>query len=450
MACCQGYPFIAGGEHVFDVDTARISYGSGALTELGMNARRLGMRRIALFTDHTVAALPLFSRATSALAAAGCEVAVYARTRIEPTNASWADAIAFARDVRADGYVSIGGGSTIDTCKAANLYTTYPAEFLAYVNAPVGEGRPVPGPLRPHIACPTTAGTGSECTGIAIFDHLPIEAKTGIASRLLRPALALIDPDWTATLPPMVVACAGFDVLAHALESYTARPYTRRAAAPLGARPMSQGANPFSDLACVEALKILGRYLVRAVGDPDDGEARERMMFAATLAGIGFGNAGVHVPHAMAYAVAGLVRDFRPRDYPDDAPIVPHGMSVILSAPAALRFTAGADPGRHREAAAHLGARVEGVADADAGAVLAAHITMLMRQTGMPEDLAAVGYGLADVEALTTGTLLQQRLLDNAPRPVDRDVLRELFATALGARADEDVAARVAGVAVRR
>jgi alcohol dehydrogenase class IV len=434
MACCQGYPFIAGGEHVFDVDTARISYGSGALTELGMNARRLGMRRIALFTDHTVAALPLFSRATAALAAAGCDVVVYAHSRIEPTNASWAEAIAFAQEVRADGYVSIGGGSTIDTCKAANLYTTYPAEFLAYVNAPVGEGRPVPGPLRPHIACPTTAGTGSECTGIAIFDHLPIAAKTGIASRRLRPTLALIDPDWTATLPPLVVACAGFDVLAHALESLTARPYTRRAAAAPGARPMSQGANPFSDLACAEALKILGRFLVRAVAGPDDSEARERMMFAATLAGIGFGNSGVHVPHAMAYAVAGLVRDYRPRDYPNDEPIVPHGMSVILNAPAAFAFTAFADPARHREAASYLGARVAGTADADVGALLAAHLRLLMQQTGMPADLAAVGYGHADIERLVTGTLVQQRLLDNAPRPIDRGVLGELFTVSLDAQ----------------
>jgi hydroxyacid-oxoacid transhydrogenase len=441
MACCQGYPFVAGGERVFEVDAARIAYGSGAMTELAANARLLGMRRVAVFSDPGVAKLPLFGAAASALADAGCDVQQYPRVAVEPTNASFADAIAFARDVNADGYISIGGGSTIDTCKAANLYASHPAEFLAYVNAPVGEGRPVPGALRPHIACPTTAGTGSESTGIAIFDHLPLRAKTGIASWRLRPTFALIDPDWTATLPPMVVACAGFDVLAHALESYTARPYTRRGAAAPGARPLSQGANPFSDLACVEALKILGRYLVRAVSDAPDEAARERMMFAATLAGIGFGNSGVHVPHAMAYAVAGLVRDFRPRDYPGDEPIVPHGMSVILNAPAVFRFTAAADPQRHRDAASFLGARIDGAAgDGEIGEALAAHIAELMRQTGMPADLGAVGYGSGDIESLVAGTVAQQRLLANAPCPVDRDALRGLFASGLRANPANQVA----------
>jgi hydroxyacid-oxoacid transhydrogenase len=441
MACCQGYPFVAGGERIFEVDTARIAYGSGAMAELGANARLLGMQRVALFSDPGVAVLPLFSLAAAALADAGCAVHRFTQVAVEPTNASFAEAIAFAREVNADGYVSIGGGSTIDTCKAANLYASHPAEFLAYVNAPVGEGRPVPSALRPHIACPTTAGTGSECTGIAIFDHLPLGAKTGIASRRLRPTLALIDPDWTATLPPMVVACAGFDVLAHALESYTARPYTRRSAAAPGTRPLSQGANPFSDLACVEALKISGRYLVRAVSDAHDAVARERMMFAATLAGIGFGNSGVHVPHAMAYAVAGLVRDFRPRGYPGDEPIVPHGMSVILNAPAAFRFTAAADSQRHRDAAGYLDARVDGVAgDAEIGEALAVHIAELMRQTGMPADLGAVGYGPGDVEALAAGALAQQRLLANAPCAIDRDVLRQLFAGALSAPATGEAA----------
>jgi hydroxyacid-oxoacid transhydrogenase len=432
MACCQGYPFVAGGERIFEVDTSRVAYGSGVMGELGPHARLLGMRRVAVFSDPHVATLPLFATALATLRDAGCDARIFARARVEPTDASFADAVAFARDVAPDGYVSIGGGSTIDTAKCASLYATYPAEFLAYVNAPVGEGRPVPGALPPHIACPTTAGTGSECTGIAIFDHLPLEAKTGIASRHLRPTLALIDPDWTATLPPTVVACAGFDVLAHALESYTARPYTRRSAAAAGARPLSQGANPFSDLACVEALKIVGGALVRAVNDPTDAQARERMMFAATLAGIGFGNSGVHVPHAMAYAVAGQVREFRPPDYPAGAPIIPHGMSVILNAPAVFRYTAGADPQRHREAAGHLGADVENVAPHEAGEALALTIEGLMRETRMPQNLAAVGYERADIASLARGTSLQQRLLANAPRPVDDATLRELFAGALG------------------
>jgi len=433
MGCCQGYPFVEGGERVFEVDTSRIAYGSGAMGELGMRARVLGMTRPFVVTDAGVAALDGFAASLAALRASGCEPVVYAQTRVEPTNESFEAAIAAAREARPDGYISIGGGSAIDTAKAANLYVTHPAPFGAYVNSPVGEGRAVPAALLPHIACPTTAGTGSECTGIAIFDHLPIAAKTGIASPYLRPSLALIDPDWTATLPRLVAACSGFDVLAHALESYTARPYTQRPAGTPGKRPLSQGANPFSDLACLEALRLIGRYLERAVCEPNDAEARERMMFAATLAGIGFNNAGVQLPHAMAYAVAGLVRDFRPADYPPGEPLVPHGMAVVVSAPAVFRTTAAHAPQRHREVAAALGVAAHGEKDDEIGPALAERIRGLMAACGMPPSLAALGYGAADVPALIAGTLPQQRLLANAPIATDETVLGRLFTAALAA-----------------
>ena len=432
MVCCHGYAFTEGGERAFEVDSSRIVYGSGALREAGPQAVALGAGRVGLFTDERIAALEIFDTVRRSLADAGLDVVVYDRVRVEPTDLSFAEAIAFAKDARLDAYVSVGGGSSIDTAKAANLYTTHPAPLDAYVNAPVGEGRPVPGPLRPHIACPTTCGTGSEVTGIAIFDYVEKHAKTGIASRRIRPTLGIIDPDVTATLPATVVACSGFDVLSHALESYTAVPYTQRAApASPSARPMSQGANPFSDLAVVEALRILGANLERAVADPGDREARERMMYAATLAGIGFGNAGVHVPHAMSYAVAGLVRDYTAPEYPPAAAIVPHGMAVIVNAPAVARATAPANPERHLRAAALLGADVADANPADAGEVLAARITTLMRATKMPNGVGGVGFAASDVEALRAGAWPQQRLLKNAPIPVDEALLERLFGSAL-------------------
>lgn len=433
MACCQGYPFTDGGERVFEVDTSRIAYGSTAMRELGERARMLGMTRPFVVSDPGVAGLAGFQAALIALRAAGCDPVVYAEAHVEPTNVSFEAAIAAARDARPDGYISIGGGSAIDTAKAANLYTSHPAPFMAYVNAPVGEGRAVPGPVAPHIACPTTAGTGSECTGIAIFDHLPIAAKTGIASAHLRPSLALVDPDWTASLPPQVAACSGFDVLSHALESYTARPYTQRSAGAPGKRPLSQGANPFSDMACLEALRLLGANLVRAVNDPHDAAARERMMFAATLAGIGFNNAGVQLPHAMAYAVAGLVRDFHPAGYPGAEPLIPHGMAVVVNAPAVFRTIAVHAPQRHREAAAALGVAAHGAGDDEIGFALAERLTELMRDCGMPAGLAALGYDAGNVTRLVAGTVPQVRLLWNAPIPVDAAVLTRLFSAALAA-----------------
>ncbi len=432
MGCCHYYALAEGKESAFSVDISSIVFGPGVLAELGEHAKALGMTRVALFTDKRVGLLPFFASARDSLRHAGLTVAVFDEVKVEPTDKSFLEAARFAASGSFDGYVSVGGGSVMDSCKAANLYATYPSEFLAYVNAPIGAGKPVPGALKPHIACPTTCGTGSECTGIAIFDLLSMQVKTGIASRRLRPSLALIDPATTYTLPKEVVAASAFDVLSHALESYTARPYTSRPKPERATlRPMSQGANPWSDLGCEGALKLVGQYLVRAVNDATDTEARDKLMYAATLAGIAFGNSGVHVPHGMAYSVAGLVREFRPAGYPQDDAIVPHGMSVIVNAPSVFRFTSFACPERHFHGASCLGAETLGASESDAGEVLARHLIRMMKQTGIPNGIAGVGYHDGDIGALCEGAFAQQRLLTNSPRPVGRDDLADLYRGAM-------------------
>jgi hydroxyacid-oxoacid transhydrogenase len=320
----------------------------------------------------------------------------------------------------------------MDTAKAANLYATYPADFLAYVNPPIGEGRPIPGELNPLIAVPTTAGTGSETTGVAIFDLLEMHAKTGIAHRALRPVMGVVDPNNTRTLPRMVTACTGWDVLCHAMESLTALPFDRRPAPEHpGLRPAYQGANPISDIWAARAIKMVSRNIVRVLEDPDDDKARGQMMLSATLAGIGFGNAGVHLPHGMSYPVAGMVRDYVPEGYPADHPIVPHGMAVTLNAPAVFRFTAPADPQRHLYAAGLMGADLSGADEADAGALLSGAIVDVMQRTGMPSGLSAVGYSPDDIEDLVAGTLPQHRVTKLSPRPADAQDLRQLFLDAM-------------------
>ncbi|MCA1825865.1 MAG: iron-containing alcohol dehydrogenase [Myxococcales bacterium] len=408
-------------ETAFAIEAPRIVFGHGALSEAGDHARALGCKRVALFTDPRLKDSPHVAAVLRQV-----DAEVYAEVNVEPTDVSFRNAARFAAEGRFDGYISVGGGSVIDTCKAAALYATHPAEFLRYVNKPVGEGAPVPGALPPHIACPTTCGTGSETTGIAVCDVLSLRAKTGIASPRLRPTLALVDPSCTATLPAEVVAASGFDVLCHALESYTARPFTARAKGP---RPMSQGANPWSDMGSREALRLCGAHLVEAV--QGDLQAREKLSWAATLAGIAFGNAGVHVPHAMAYSVAGLVREFRMSGYPQDEPMVPHGVSVVVSAPAAFRFTASACPERHLEAAALLGADLRGATPNDAGELVARALEKAMQATRVPNGIGAVGYTGNDLSALTKGAFVQQRLLGNSPRDVSEADLGGIFTAAL-------------------
>ena len=422
-----------GGDNAFTVEAPKIKFGPESLREIGDDAKALGLTRVAFYTDPTVAKLEPVAIATKSLKAAGIDFAIYDETEVEPTDRSFKAGTAFATDGGFDGFVSVGGGSVMDTAKASNLYSTYPDDFLAYVNAPIGEAKPVPGPLKPHIACPTTFGTASECTGIAVFDLLEMEAKTGIAHARLRPNLGILDPTALATLPRPIVAANGFDVFSHAVESLTARPFCQRPAPEnSNKRPLGQGANPYSDLACAESIRLIGNTLIGAVNDADNSAAHEPLMFAGMLAGIGFGNAGCHLPHGMSYAVAGLVRGYTAPGWPSNHPMVPHGISVIVNAPAVFRYTGPACPERHLKAAQAMGADVSGVALEDAGDALADRVIEMMRQTGIPNGLRGVGYSEDDLDALTDRAFPQKRLLDNSPRPPDREQLKDLFRDALG------------------
>src|SRR5436190_21351641 len=360
-------------EIAFEMATSSVRYGVGVTREVGPELADLGVKNVLVVTDPVMNALAPGRIVRESLEASGVRFAVYDRVRVEPTDESFLDAIAFAREGSYDAIVALGGGSVIDTAKAVNLYTTYPpADFLDYVNPPIGKGIPVPGPLKPLLAIPTTAGTGSETTGVTIFDYKKLRAKTGIANRRLKPTLGYLDPENTRTMPKAVAASTGLDILSHAIESLTAIPFTSRPLPERPAlRPAYQGSNPISDVWSMEALRMVARYLVRAVDDPSDDEARANMILAASYAGVGFGNAGVHLPHGMSYPVSSQLRNYCTPGYTADHPLIPHGFSVILNAPAVFRFTASANPPRHLEAAAALGAEVANARPKDAGKILA-------------------------------------------------------------------------------
>ena len=436
MPCCHvDFAFTEASDKAFCVGMPTFTFGAGCLAEAGDQARELGLKRVALFTDRWLKGSPHVAAVLSSLAAAKVDVETYDEVSVEPTTASFKAAAAFAAEGRFDGYVSVGGGSVMDTCKAANLYATYPAEFMSYVNPPIGGGQKVPGPVKPHIACPTTSGTGSETTGIAIFNLTEINAKTGIISRRLIPTVALVDPSVTSTLPRNVVAASGFDCMSHALESLTARPWPRRLNPARGvSRPVSQGANPFSDGLASEALKGVGKYIVRAISDASDLEARTEMMYAAMLAGIAFNAAGCHLPHGLSYAVSGLARNYHVPGYPEGKTLVPHGMAVVLNNPSVWRYTAACSPERHAQAAASLGGDVRGIKPGDAaeaGEALAGRVIELMRAAAIPNGLGDLGFDARDVDALTAGAEPQWRVIRNAPKDVSRDDLKALFSAAM-------------------
>lgn len=419
-------------ETVFAMESSAIKFGPGATREIGDDVSVRGCRRVLVLTDPRINESRVMETARAALDAAGVEYDVFDGVYVEPTDASFKEAIAAASDGNYDGFVAVGGGSVIDTAKAANLYSTHPADFLAYVTKPIGEGRPVPGPLKPLIAVPTTAGTGSETTGNAVLDFPEIGTKTAIAHRHLRPTLGVIDPENVRDLPPMVAACSGLDVLCHAIESYTAIPFDRRPAPEKPhLRTPYQGSNPVADIWAREAIRIGADHLVDAVNDRDNHHARGQMLLASTLAGIGFGNAGVHLPHALSYPISRLSRNYFPPDYPSDHSLVPHGMSVVLTAPAVFRWTADAAPKAHREAAILLGAPAGEVDETNAGDAIAEHFTEIMKAIGMPNGLTGVGITGDDLDALVEGTLPQQRLLVISPKEPSKDDIRQLFADSM-------------------
>ncbi|UCB45567.1 MAG: iron-containing alcohol dehydrogenase [Spirochaetota bacterium] len=415
-------------ETVLTMSASNIKYGFGATSEVGYDMKEYGAHRVMVVTDKRLVDSEPVGVTLDSLRREKIDTVVYDDVSIEPTDRSLKEAIRFSQDGKFDGFIGIGGGSSMDTAKAANLYTTYPADFITFVNAPIGAGKPVPGPVKPMIGIPTTAGTGSETTGVVIFDLEEMHAKTGIAHRLLKPTLGIVDPNNTRSMPRMVAASTGFDVLVHALESYTNLPYNLREAPPNPAmRPAYQGSNPISDVWASKAIEIVSRNIVKAVQEPEDDDARSNMIIAATFAGIGFGNAGLHLPHGMSYPVSGMVRNYIPEGYPPDKPIIPHGMAVVLNAPAALRFTGPARPDRHLEAARLMGVDTSHASKDEAGTILSDAVVDLMKKLGMPNGLSAVGYKDADVDKLVEGTLPQHRLTKLCPCPFTEDDLRQIF-----------------------
>jgi alcohol dehydrogenase class IV len=258
---------------------------------------------------------------------------------------------------------------------------------------------------------------------------LSLHVKTGISHPALRPTLAVVDPALTVTQPAMVTAAAGMDILCHALESYTARPFDSYDRKAPEQRVPYCGSNPISDMWSEKAMSLLSAAFRRAVHHGDDAGAREEMAMAATFAGLGFGNAGVHIPHANAYPIARQVKDFHPKDYPADEPMVPHGMSVALTAPEAFRFTFDAAPDRHVRAAQLLAPNA-GVPDNPAE-FLPTVLVDLLRDIDIPNGIGAVGFAEGDIPDLVEGTMKQQRLLATCPREVTEDDIAGIFTRSL-------------------
>ena len=419
-------------ESIITFTAVPIKFGLGAAEETGFEVKRLGAKKVLICTDKTVAAAGHADAIKNTIEKENIGVDIYDNIHIEPTDKSIEKMAADLQGTDYDLYLALGGGSVIDTTKITNLLLTHPAPLMDYINKPIGLAKPIPCPLKPTLAMPTTAGTGSETTSVAVLDILDMKNKSGISHPYLRPNLALVDPLLTVSMSPEVTASTGLDALMHALESYTSRPFDMRAKPDSPAeRAVYIGSNPFTDMWCEKAIEYVGTYLRRAVAGPHDLEARCNLAAASVFAGIGFGNSGVHIPHSMAYPLAGMVTDYWPAGYEVEEAMIPHGQGVTITAPAAFRFTAPIWPEKHAFAAWLLGADVEDLTDMEAALTLPETLIELMQDIGFPNGISAMGYTEADIRQIVEGTMKQQRMLVGCPRPVGEKDLTKIAREAM-------------------
>ena len=410
-------------ETIFGLESTQLKFGRNSLNELGWELSKYNSKKILLVVDPVLQDFDITQKILDQIKSSGVEVIIFDNISVEPTLKSLEVASQFALENSFDLIVAAGGGSTIDTAKVTNLIKVCGGAVMDYVNVPIGKGKKPNSQLLPLIAIPTTSGSGSEATTVAVLDIPELKLKTGISHRFLRPTLALVDPELSKTTPSGVTASAGLDVICHAIESFISKPYHQREKpnSP-DERPPYQGSNPVSDIWSMKAIDFGGKYLSRAVLNGDDIEARGNMMLSATLAGIGFGTAGVHIPHACAYPIAGLKYSYQASGYKKC--FVPHGLSVIVTAPAVFRFTYDVDPEKHIKAAELLKGSV---IDNPSPESLSYELIKLMKEVGAPSGIKELGYVEQDISKIIKGAMKQQRLLSIAPKEVSENDLNQIL-----------------------
>ncbi|MDQ0349178.1 iron-containing alcohol dehydrogenase [Ancylobacter vacuolatus] len=375
-----------------------ILFGGGQRHVIGAAAARIGTRTL-VCTDARLAQLPVFADLLKDLEAHGVEARVFDRTIADLPIESITDCVAGIGDFKPDSIIGIGGGSCIDMAKVVSVLLTHGGEVSAYY----GEFA-VPGPVLPLIAVPTTAGTGSEVTPVAVILDSGRGSKIGIASPYIIPHMAVCDPELTMTCPKGLTACSGADALAHAVEGFTSK--TRPAEPMLTEQHVFIGKNLLSDHFAKLAVVNVFRYLARACADGSDVEAREGLMLASLAAGCAFGTSGTAAAHALQYPVGNITH-------------TSHGDGVGTLLPFVMQFNRSANP----EAFAEL-ADVVGLGHASMGVearsqLFIDEVAKLFAEIGIPRSLEALGLGADHQQDVAAGALKAERLVKNNPRPLD-------------------------------
>lgn len=382
----------------------RVHFGHGTRSQLP-GLLTLHGRRVLAVVDPFLVRTPLVAELLALLAEAELDVRVHTDITPELPVATIDAGAAAARQHDAEVILAVGGGSTLDAAKLIALLGVHPPPLSRYY----GENL-VPGPVTPVVAVPTTAGTGSEVTPVAVVSDPDRALKVGVSSPFLVPAAAVVDPELTLGAPAGVTAHSGIDALVHAVESYTARPLLPDWSA---VPPVFTGRNTLSEPLSLRAAAALGPWLPIAVAEPGNREARAAVAHGSLLAGIAFGSTGNHLCHALQYPIGALTG-------------TPHGLGTGLLLPYALDVLS-ADPAVAARIA-ELGAALEDIPAATASAErTVARIVQLNRMIGIPATLAELGIDRDQLPGLADLSLSAGRLLAIAPLEPTRDLLLDLL-----------------------
>jgi alcohol dehydrogenase len=392
--------------------TERIVFGNGAIGQLDSILQRLKAKNILLVTDPGIKSAGIVDRISSLLEQANYETVIYDKVVPEPPVDSAMDCYEFAKSqMDIDAVIGLGGGSSIDMAKVVALLVAYGGHPLDYYG---GENQ-IPGAIAPLVAIPTTAGTGSEVTSVAVLTDVENNLKVGISDNYLRPTVALLDPELTLGLPAYVTACSGIDALSHAVEAYTAKPSAYIQAE---GNILFQGSIPISDALAFRAIELIAKNLPLAVQQGSNLEARSNMLLGSLLAGMAFSNAGTAAAHALAYPIGGLVKS-------------PHGEVTGLLLPYVMEYNAAAVTEKMVKIARVFGVNTDGLSDKDAALAASKAVLTLLGEIGLPTTLTEIGIKEGHIPEIAEKTLQINRLIRNNPRVPTQRSLEELLRQAL-------------------
>ncbi|WCK56398.1 iron-containing alcohol dehydrogenase [Aneurinibacillus sp. Ricciae_BoGa-3] len=391
--------------------TERIVFGNGSINQLDAILQRLKAKNVFLVTDPGIKGAGIADRVQGLLRESGYEVVVYDQAVPEPPIQTALDCFEFAKNKAAtDAIIGLGGGSSIDLAKVVALLMAHGGHPSDYF----GENK-VPGPIAPLVAIPTTAGTGSEVTSVAVLTDVENNIKIGVSDNYLRPAVALLDPELTLGLPPYVTACTGIDALAHAVEAYTAK---GSKFIPAEGPILFQGSLPISDALAMQSIELIANNLTLAVQQGSNLEARSNMLLASLLAGLAFSNAGTAAAHALAYPIGGLVKS-------------PHGEVTGLLLPYVMAYNTAVEPSKMAKIAQAFGVKPDHRSEKELAYAASEAVLRLLKEIGLPTKLSEIGIQERHIPDIAKNALPIERLIRNNPRVPTQKTFEELLRQAL-------------------